>query len=53
MKRVFCRDPKLVDHNPNKFAIENLFINETENSGNPICDFWYSSKQTIPFCDPK
>jgi len=50
---VFWREVKLVDHKPNKVAIENLFINENENAGNPICDFWYSSKQTIPFRDPK
>jgi hypothetical protein len=49
---VFWRELKLVDHKPNKVAIENLFINENEN-GNTICDFWYSSKQTIPFRDPK
>jgi hypothetical protein len=50
---VFWRELKLVDHKPNKVAIENLFINENENSGNTICDFWYSGKQTIPFRDPK
>lgn len=34
MKRVLWRDLKLVDHNPNNLAIENLFINENvENTG--------------------
>ena len=50
---MFWRELKLVDHKPNKVAIKNSFINENDNSGNTICDFWYSSKQTIPFRDPK
>ena len=36
---MFWREVKLVDHKPNKVAIENLFINENENSRNTICDF--------------
>jgi hypothetical protein len=50
---VIWRYVKLVDHKPNKLAIENLFINENRKVGSINCDFWYSNQLSMPFHDPK